>query len=108
MKATLSYAELMAWRDGCRALGGPVADDSAKAIDWYLSNEPLEPGDAPDEGGDKDLQIDIGADGTGPIGDEMGGAPGGEGGIDVPPPPPGEGEEINVKDEADSILPEAE
>ncbi len=98
--AELSYAELMAWRDGCRALGGPIADESAKAIDWYLSNEALGPGE---EAGDKDNtppgeEIEIGAEG-----------PKGEIGMDLDAPPPTPGDKAPPDDEleadADAILP---
>ena len=101
--AELSYAELMAWRDGCRALGGPIADESAKAIDWYLSNETLGPGEESDAKagpGGEDAQLEIGAEG--PKGEI-------EADLDVPPAPGGAEDapplEPDLEADADAILP---
>jgi hypothetical protein len=84
-RVELSYAELVALQAACAKAGEPVADDMAKAVEWYLENELPGPGESDSPGDAKDKAA---------------------GGEEAPPAKTVEPADDNVAADADQILPE--
>ncbi len=107
--ADLSYAELMSLASAAEQSGDPIADESARAIQWFFAHEVAPPGvdEHPAKAAKEDPEIDE----LLPDGAEVEVAPPDAGGDMLPQPPAdggrpkGEDEKISIADETEEILP---